>query len=120
VPLAQEVAGCRSIGRGDMSHARPMGLAAAALLLALALLPGSALEAQSRGSLQVAARVIPVQVHAEALAQVIPILSDRVSVDGWAGTRRTALATVRLEARPAQASTAATEPRLVTVNFLRN
>lgn len=97
--------------------ARDLGIAGlGALLIALASPAG--LPAQSRGSLQVAARVVAVAPHRDALAGVGRLVDRADSQSAGPLAARTRLAELRVATLPA---TGALPPRrVVTVSFTRN
>ncbi len=111
--------------RRDHHHARALahpepGLGWAIVLLTLLLtaLAAAALPAQGLGSLQAQARVVATQPVQEALVVVRglvwPVAGDAVGPR----SRRTRLALVRMDPRPALGTDS--RHRVVTVSFIRN
>ena len=109
--------------RRDHHHARALahpepgfGWVVVLLTLLLTVLAAAALPAQGLGSLQAQARVVATQPVQEALLVVRGMILPGPGEAWGAGSRRTRLALVRLEARPG----AEPRRRVVTVSFIRN
>ena len=111
--------------RRDRHHARavacpPVARGGVVLLLAflLTLLVAAALPAQSQGSLQAGARVVATQPVQEALVLVGGMVRGDAGGTRARQARRTPLATIWMDTRPAAAPG---QPRRVaTVSFIRN
>ena len=123
MPVHQELAPLSPVRRRDHRHARALvcpevGRRWLGLLLAfgLTVLAVAALPAQGLGSLQAQARVVATQPVQEALLVVRGMILPGPGEAWGAGSRRTRLALVRLEARPG----AEPRRRVVTVSFIRN
>ena len=125
MPFRQEVAPVTPTRRRDHHHARALahpepglGWVIVPLTLLLTALAAAALPAQGLGSLQAQARVVATQPVQEALvvvrAMVWPVAGDALGPR----SRRTRLALVRMDARPASGTDS--RPRVVTVSFIRN
>ena len=88
------------------------------LTLLLTLLAAAALPAQGLGSLQAQARVVATQPVREALAVVRGMTGPSAGDAAGSRSRRTRLALVRMDARPAEGTNS--RHRVVTVSFIRN